>query len=746
MTKTSSRNNGCLTQRRRCPCGDEQCYIKVEGNEEDASTDTALPVDPNLMHGPPHTSPDIVNIETPYVGQSFRTDDEAQEYYTNFARRNGFAIRRERSKGNPSHPLGVYKRELVCHRAGVSLPRKTAELKRQRNKKSSRCKCEAQMIIKKNVSKGTSRWVVVQFSNMHNHELLDSDEVRHLPAYRNISSVDRERILYLVKAGCTVNLIMRALEMEKGVKAGQLSFTERDLRNFLQASKNINRENEGVELLKACKAMKDRCPDFRYDFTVDANDKLEHVLWSYPDSIHAYKVFGDVVVFDTTYRLYAYDRPFGVWFGTDNYGNAIFFACVLLQDERPSSFRWALQSLVHLMDGKLPQTLLTDLDLGLKEAIMSELPNTKHAFCSWYIVSKLSSWFSMSLGPHFERLMTEFQRISTLDNLEDFTQQWSQMVSEFGLSSDRHITLLTYNRENWALPFLRGWFFGGLNATGFSTSIKSFFRGFLNSQTRLRDFVEQVATAVDLQNQAAEEATIRQDYQNMKIKTCMPIEEHAASILTPFAFDLFQKELVESTQFAVYDAQRDTYLVQHRLQSNGGHIIQWISSDESIRCSCKEFESSGILCRHALRVLPLKNFFLLPDKYLLPRWRKESSLFPKSTGYKYRSQALRSLASIIIQESSLTKDRFDYAQWHMNKLLSHVRNMPTVDETASDVEPVVSSLDAAVDVTPARSRGRPRKLIAAAEMLKEAQAEVQSFSETQELSEAHELLEAQELP
>ncbi|XP_072969163.1 protein FAR1-RELATED SEQUENCE 11-like isoform X1 [Typha angustifolia] len=744
MTKTSSRNNGCLTQRQRCPCGDDQCYIRVEGDEEDALSDVAVPSDPNLMHGIPHANSEVAVVETPYIGQSFRTDDEAQEYYTNFARKNGFAIRRERSKGNTAHPLGVYKRELVCHRAGVSLPRKTAELKRQRNKKSSRCKCEAQMIIKKNVSKGMSRWVVVQFSNVHNHELLDSDEVRHLPAYRNISAVDRERILFLAKAGCTVNLIMRALEMEKGVKPGQLTFTERDLRNFLQASKNINHENEGVELLKVCKARKEKVPEFCYEFTLDANDKLEHIVWSYPESIRAYKVFGDVVVFDTSYRLYAYDRPVGVWFGMDNYGNTIFFACVLLQDERPSSFKWALLSFVRLMDGKFPQTLVTDLDLGLKEAITSELPSTKHAFSTWHIMSKLSSWFSVSLGPHFERFVNEFQRICNLESLEEFTHHWGQMVSEYQLVSDRHIAILTYNREYWALPFLRGWFFGGLMNTDFSASIKTFFKGFLNSQTRLRDFVEQVSITTDLQNQAGEEATMRQNYQNVKIKTCMPIEEHAASILTPYAFDLFQKELVSSTQFAVYETQRETYLVRHRLQTAEEQIVQCIASDELVHCSCKEFESSGILCRHALRVLSLKNCFLLPDKYLLTRWRRESSLFPRSTGYKYRSQALRSLASIIIQESSLTKDRFNYAQWHMSKLLAHVRAMPTVDESASDMEPG-SSLKATVDIAPLRSRGRPRKPRCISEMPKETQAEIQAFSERQELLETHELLETQDL-
>ncbi|KAL0910136.1 hypothetical protein M5K25_021078 [Dendrobium thyrsiflorum] len=710
MTKSSSRN-GCLTQRRQCPCGVEPCFVRVEADEEDLSSDPL--VEASVPEGPSQFSSEIMSVDSPpHVGRSFRTDDEAQDYYTNFARKNGFAIRRERSKGNPAHPLGVYKRELVCHRAGQSLPRKTAELKRQRNKKSSRCKCEAQMIIKKNVSKGISRWVVIHFSNVHNHELLDSEEVRHLPAYRNISSVDRENILSLAKRGFTVNHIMRALETEKGVKPGQLTFTERDLRNFLQASKNINKENEGAELLKACKALKDKHLDFRFEFTLDENDRVEHIAWSYPDSIQAYRLFGDIVVFDTSYNLYAYDRLLGVWFGLDNYGNAIFFGCVLLQDSKPHSHRWALQSFVRLMEGKFPRTVLTDLDMGLKDAMMNELPSTKHVFAIWHLTSKLSSWFSALLGSQFEKFVSEFLRVCNLDSIVEFERQWNQMVLDFGLESDRHIAILSFHRECWALPYLRGCFLGGLMRSGLPTSIKSFFKGPLNSQTRLKDFFEQVGIAIDFLNQAGEEASLRQNYQNIKSKTCMPIEEQALHILTPYAFDMFQREVIESMQYAVYETARENYLVRHRLMVDGGHIVRCIQPDDEIQCSCQEFESSGILCRHTLRVFSLKNYFMLPNRYLLIRWRRESSLFPKSSGYKFRSQALRSLASIIIQESSITKDRFDYVQWHMSKLLTHVRDMPTVDETTSDVEP--SSLyDAAANFVPPRTTargGRPKKL------------------------------------
>ena len=341
-TKTSSRG-GCLIRRRQCPCHDAHCFIRTEGEDANTASDVGGLSESDIP-GTPQAPPEISIVDAiPYVGQSFNTDDEAEEFYCNFAKRSGFSIRRERSKGNQMHPLGVYKRELVCHRAGLNLPRKTTDLKRQRNKKSSRCNCEAQMVIKKDVKCGLAQWVVVQFSNAHNHELLDSNEVRYLPAYRNISAVDRERILTLSKAGCNVHLITKALELEKGVKPGALTFTERDLRNFLQSSKNLNEENEGAELLKVCKFMKEKNPDFRYDYTLDESNKLENIAWSYGESINAYKVFGDVVVFDTSYHLYAYNRPLGVWLGVDNHGNTIFFGCVILRDESSLSYTWALQ-------------------------------------------------------------------------------------------------------------------------------------------------------------------------------------------------------------------------------------------------------------------------------------------------------------------------------------------------------------------------------------------------------------------
>ncbi|KAF3945486.1 hypothetical protein CMV_028138 [Castanea mollissima] len=467
-----------------------------------------------------------------------------------------------------------------------------------------------------------TQWYVSQFSNVHNHELLEDDQVRLLPAYRKIQEADQERILLLSKAGFPVNRIVKVLELEKGVQPGQLPFIEKDVRNFVRTCKKTvqendallseKRENDMMELVEACKAMVERDPDFLYDCTTDENGKVENIAWTFGDSVRAYTVFGDVVTFDTTYRSITYGLLLGVWFGIDSHGKAIFFGSVLLQEENSHSFAWALQTFVRFMRGRRPQTILTDIDSGLRDAIARELPNTKH-------------------------------------------RVWK---------------ILSINGIFWLLA-------------EFSQSLDSFLKRILSAHTCLQVFFEQVGIAANLQNQP-------RVLQSMHIKTCMPIEEHARSILTPYAFNVLQHEIVLSMEYATTEMANGSYLVRHYKKMDGEYLVIWIPDGEQIHCSCKEFEHSGMLCRHSLRVLVVKNYFELPEKYCLHRWRLESSLVPMDDQHAQSSsdectQAFHSLAATLLTESLISKERFNYVHRELTGLLEHVRNMPVIDEFALNI-------------------------------------------------------------
>ncbi|KAL3850955.1 hypothetical protein ACJIZ3_012837 [Penstemon smallii] len=667
-------------KRQQCPCGDWKCFVTYEGGANDTDV------------GSQSVKKDSGTLETmvaPYVGMVFKNDDEAFDYYGNFARKNGFSVRKERSRLSPQ--LGVYKRDFVCYRSGFAPARKKQMGENQRDRKSVRCGCDAKMYLSKEVVDGVSQWFVVQFSNVHNHELLEDDQVRLLPAYRKIREADQERILLLSKAGFPIHRIVKVLELERGIQGEQLSFLERDVRNFIQNRKKTveendalltdKREHDTMDLVEACRANKEADPYFLYDVTVDENDKVENIAWSFGDSVHAYDMFGDVVYFDSTYRSMTYGMIFGAWFGIDNNGKILLFGCALLQDETSRSFAWALQAFLRFMKGRYPQTIITDIDPNLREAIRSESPNTKHVNSLYSILSRISSWFSLPLGPRFPEFKYEFEELCHLESIDEFDFRWNHMVTQFGLNADKHIDLLFTLRVCWALPYTKGCFLAQMDSSSYWKSVDIFFQGLFHAQTCLRGFFEQIGISSNNKIQSHEEALY------MHLKTCLPIEEHARNILTPFAFNLLQQEMVLAMQYAASEMTNGSYLVRHFKKVDGERLVIWIPEEEQIHCSCKEFESTGILCRHALRVMLFKNYFQLPDKYFMNRWRQESSLL----GYNGQSntkdewyQEFNSLTGTLFSEAVLTKERSDFVHRELTneitRLITQVRDMPPADE------------------------------------------------------------------
>ncbi|XP_041994253.1 putative protein FAR1-RELATED SEQUENCE 10 isoform X2 [Salvia splendens] len=554
-------------KRQQCPCGDWKCFVTYEGNTDEGSVGSQL-IKNDL--GPTET------MVSPYVGMVFKSDDEAFEYYGSFARNNGFSIRKERSRLSPQ--LGVYKRDFVCYRSGFAPPRKKQAGELQRERKSVRCGCDAKMYLSKEVVDGDSQWFVVQFSNVHNHELLEDDQVRLLPAYRKIHEADQERILLLSKAGFPINRIAKVLEQEKGIQGGQLSFLERDVRNFIQNRKKVvqendallteKRENDTMDVLAACRANKEADPFFVYDVAFDENDKVENVAWSFGDSIHAFDMFGDVVYFDSTYSSMEYGMLFGAWFGIDNHGKVLFFGCALMQDETPQSLAWSLQAFLRFMKGRYPQTIITDIDPGLREAIRSEMPNTKHVISFHNIQPRMSCWFSPPLGPRFSLFKYEFEELCQLETTDEFEFRWNQMVSNFELNSDKHIILLFSLRMSWSLPYIRGWFLARMDSPSYWKSLDVILKEVIKTQTCLRGLLEQTGLLSSNYRMKSHDQT-----QYMHLKTCLPIEEHARSVLTPFAFDRAQQEMVLTLQYAASEMANGSYLVHHFKKVDGMRFV-----------------------------------------------------------------------------------------------------------------------------------------------------------------------------
>ncbi|KAL2925380.1 Protein FAR1-RELATED SEQUENCE 11, partial [Bienertia sinuspersici] len=183
------------------------------------------------------------DVNEPFIGQTFESQEEAYLYYKNYAKQHGYVVRKDRSNTKHGKPV---RRDFYCHRGGKK-PSKVVDMsKTQRNKESFRCHCKAHMriVLKRCFDIFPEEWHVTKLVKEHNHELLSSEEMHLLAANHSISQEEEKQILLYKEAGLTVRQIIRVMELEKNVKHGELSFIERYVRNLFARLKRVLGEDD----------------------------------------------------------------------------------------------------------------------------------------------------------------------------------------------------------------------------------------------------------------------------------------------------------------------------------------------------------------------------------------------------------------------------------------------------------------------------------------------------------------------
>ena len=98
-----------------------------------------------------------------------------------------------------------------------------------------------------------------------------------------------------------------------------------------------------------------------------------------------YRVFGDVVVFDGTYKTNRYNLTLVPFVGVNHHKSTVLFACGILSHEDTESYVWLLRSFCDAMIQKHPVSVITDGDRAMQKAISIVWPNSSHRLCVWHI-------------------------------------------------------------------------------------------------------------------------------------------------------------------------------------------------------------------------------------------------------------------------------------------------------------------------------------------------------------------------
>uniref|UniRef100_A0A0A9CGJ7 MULE transposase domain-containing protein n=1 Tax=Arundo donax TaxID=35708 RepID=A0A0A9CGJ7_ARUDO len=137
------------------------------------------------------------------------------------------------------------------------------------------------------------------------------------------------------------------------------------------------------------RSLEDKDPEFFFKYSMDEEGHLRNLFWSDSQSQLDYGAFGDVVVFDSTYRVNRYNLPFVPFVGVDHHRSTVVFGCGIILDETIASYVWLLETFLEAMNRKHPQSVITDGDAAMAKAIEIVLPGTDHRLCSWHIEQRM---------------------------------------------------------------------------------------------------------------------------------------------------------------------------------------------------------------------------------------------------------------------------------------------------------------------------------------------------------------------
>ncbi|XP_048540274.1 protein FAR-RED IMPAIRED RESPONSE 1-like [Triticum urartu] len=305
--------------------------------------------------------------------KTFKSLGEAYNFYNQYAYERGFSVRKDSLKYSKG-PEGTKRlRKYMCARAGKRQAKLcTMEGRTRRLRGETRCFCDAHITSK--LDKERDIWYVSSFSDDHSHVLARPDEVMFLRSHNLIKEYQKAEILTMAGAGIRKHMIYDNLVSRYGsyAKAG---FGRKKLYNMCYREKmKLLAQGDADTAIGIMMTRKERDPDFFFEHTVDDEGRLKNIFWCDSQSRRDYVDYGDVTVFDSTYRMTRYGMPFIPFVGLNNHRCTTVFGCALVSDETEDTYVWLLQTFLRAHCQKRPRSVITDGDAAMIKAIRKTVP------------------------------------------------------------------------------------------------------------------------------------------------------------------------------------------------------------------------------------------------------------------------------------------------------------------------------------------------------------------------------------
>ncbi|XP_010246755.1 PREDICTED: protein FAR1-RELATED SEQUENCE 5-like [Nelumbo nucifera] len=515
----------------------------------------------------------------------FDTVHHATKFYYDYAREIGFCVRKS--------DKCVYKgchvsQKFVCSAQGER--RRIKENRIRAPKKLTRFNCNASFQVK--LDRKTRKYVVTCFVRDHSHDLAPSPSSMYLRLHGKVTDGDEAQVATLRNAGENHN--------------------DTDRRDSISTE-----DADSALLYLESKALKD--PGYFYSHTVDERGYLQNLLWTDSKARFDYYCFGDVLIFDSTYRTNVYRKPLIVFFGMNNHHQTVIFAAALLADETKGTYMWMLNTFLKAMNERKPISVVTGCDKALRKTIKNLLPDARHRLCSCHISGNVVS--------HCANLIGDFNSCMNMEGTpKQFEEAWKKTINRYNLGDQQWLSDLYRKRDQWAEAYLRGHFFAGVRTTQRHESENAYVKCYLTSRKNLTEFFRNFEISIMNNRQREVEADFQSKMKKPVIGEQLKIyKEQMSSVYTKASFEKFCMIADEETNFVVdsteclNDHQRIHFVCKWDIPESRWRVLFDSSSIEA-KCSCLKFEELGFPCVHMIAVFKVEHLRLIPESCIMKRW------------------------------------------------------------------------------------------------------------------------------
>ncbi|XP_042979899.1 protein FAR1-RELATED SEQUENCE 5-like [Carya illinoinensis] len=389
----------------------------VESNQ----TDQSGPEPANVLH-----TERAEIVEEPKLGMVFQSEEELLSYYKNYGKQCGFGIMTQRSHRFEDESVRYV--TVGCARGGKARNR-TSNVARPRPTSKTDCKAMINALFRKGVLTLSS------VNNTHNHGL-SPQKSRFFRCNREVSESVKRVLDINDQAGIRMNKSFASLVQEAG-GFENLPFNEKACRNYIDKARHLRLGKGGAGALREYFArMQYKNDGFFSLMDMDDDERLRNVFWADARSRAAYKYFGDVVTFDTTYLTNRYGMPFAPFVGVNHHGQSILLGAGLISSEDTKTFTWLFHTWLNCMDGEAPKAIIIDQDRAMKNAISLVFPNSRHRFCLWHILKKIPE----KLGSHSAyKTGLKSQLLNCVydyHTIEEFEVSWEVFIMKYNLQEN----------------------------------------------------------------------------------------------------------------------------------------------------------------------------------------------------------------------------------------------------------------------------------------------------------------------